>query len=60
MRKWYLDCVTPDGDAAGPLAGLLPRRIARAAETKWISQGRLQDDRGTEDGWVIHEVVEGG
>ncbi len=46
---------------AGPLAVCLPRRVRRAAETKWVSRGTLQNDRGGSDrGWVIHELVRWG
>jgi hypothetical protein len=43
----------------GPgLRWLLPRRLARAVEVKWVSRGRLAE-RGREAvaGWAIHEVV---
>ena len=43
---------------AGHLAWCLPRSLARARETKWLSRGRLHAiDRPTLGVWVIHEVV---
>jgi len=43
---------------AGALAAFLPRRVAKAIETKWISPAILRDERGAADtGWVIHELV---
>lgn len=46
---------------AGALAICMPRRAARAVETKWISRAVLRSDLGApESGWVIHEVVRWG
>jgi len=46
---------------AGVLAICVPRRAARAVETKWISPAVLRSDMGApESGWVIHEVVRWG
>jgi hypothetical protein len=46
---------------AGALAACLPRRVRQAAETKWVSRGLLRDDRtGSDNGWVIHELVRWG
>jgi hypothetical protein len=43
---------------AGPLSFCLPRRIARAIESKWLSRGRLLAEGGdSTEGSVIHEVV---
>ncbi len=43
---------------AGPLAWCLPRSIARATESKWISRGVLHEPgRAPRIAWVIHEVV---
>jgi len=42
----------------GALSFCVPRRAARAVETKWISPAVLRHDIGApETGWVIHEVV---
>lgn len=46
---------------AGVLSFCVPRRAARAVETKWISPAVLRSDPGApETGWVIHEVVRWG
>ena len=45
-------------EVAGPLSWLLPRRVARARETKWLSRARLRETgHDTSSGWAIHEVV---
>lgn len=43
----------------GPIWGrLVPRRIRRGVETKWLARGSLtRDDRTAEEGWVVHETV---
>ena len=46
---------------AGLFSFCVPRRTARAVETKWISPAVLRSDVGDpESGWVIHEVVHEG
>ncbi len=47
----------------GPAAWCLPKRIARARETKWVAPATLRDDRHghePESGWVVHELVRWG
>jgi hypothetical protein len=45
-------------EVAGRLSWLLPRRVARARETKWLSRACLREaGGGTSRGWAIHEVV---
>ena len=43
---------------AGPLAWCLPRSIARATESKWVSRAVLHEsERAPQSAWVVHEVV---
>lgn len=44
------------GPARG-LGRLLPNRLGRATETKWLSRGVLQSNNTPIPGWAIHEVV---
>jgi hypothetical protein len=45
-------------EVVGPLSWLLPRRVAWARETKWLSRACLRETgEATSRGWAIHEVV---
>jgi hypothetical protein len=44
----------------GSFAALLPRRIARAADTKWVARGRFERAGESAPGWVVHERVRWG
>ncbi|MBV9948329.1 MAG: prolipoprotein diacylglyceryl transferase, partial [Myxococcales bacterium] len=49
----------PIGETIAGIPGIerFPLRILAVEEKKWCARGTLKDGRGSDQGWVVHEVV---